>query len=470
MSALKKKLLAIPVEIYKREFFIQLYLALLASKDDFQVLLGEQNDMSFKRVYDGIYLHKDHANWSERIYKKVKSRNNLTAAQDSEGLIYPSEDDYLSNRASKWILENIDLVFFWGSVQKKLILKVSKGNNNFHIVGSPKFDICNLFRDNHKNLNTNYKRKAKKILINTRFASTNIRSTEDELMNLINLGVLKSDKDFENYESFINSENIIYGEFLSLIQKLDSVNDVKITIRPHPVEYLSFYNELAKSFSNVIIDNHTSLHEQILDHDCIIHDGCTTAVEAKCMGKAVFGLRPGSLKNAYSDYANNYSYNFSCSKSLYDYLINTNICDYKNNVSDDFAKESIYNWSSSSINSTYQIISKLNDLKLYPQGIFNAKAIYLTDLRRIMYYLYTEFSMIKYLFKQLNISKLNRLISSQIKIENKFCNIDLKEINNLIETLNKLDRNTLRLEEIEVKKISNRAILIYKKAHICGSK
>ena len=463
MSVLKKKLLALPVEIYKREFFTQLYLALLACENGFQVILGEQNDMSFKTARNGIYLHKDHANWSERIYKKVKSRNMLTAALDSEGLIYPSEDDYLSNRASKWILENIDLVFLWGSVQKNLIFKVSKGNNNFHIVGSPKFDMCNLYCDNHKNISNNYNRKAKKILINTRFASTNIKSKEDELKSLINLGVLKSDKDFENYESFINSEKIIYDEFFSLIQKLDSINDIKITIRPHPVESLMFYNELAKSFNNVIIDNYISLHEQILNHDCMIHDGCTTAIEAKCMGKAVFGLRPSSLKNAYSNYANNYSYNFSCSKSLYDYLINTDICDYINNSSDDFAKESIHNWKTSSINSTYQIISKFNDLKLNTQRLFNPKLIYLTDFRGIMYYFYTKFPIVKYFCKLLNISILNRLISSQISIENKFPNLDLKELNNLIETLNKLDKNTLRLEEIEVKKISKRAILILKK-------
>ena len=80
-----------------------------------------------------------------------------------------------------------------------------------------------------------------------------------------------------------------------------------------------------------------------------------------------------------------------------------------------------------------------------------------------MYYFYTKFSIVKYFCKLLNISILNRLISSQINIENKFPDFDLKELNNLIETLNKLDKNTLRSEEIEVKKISKRAILILKK-------
>lgn len=463
MINLQKRLLALPVEIYTREFFTQLYLALKACEDGFQVILGEQNEISFKTARNGIFLHKDHANWSERIFKNVKSRNMLTAALDSEGLIYPSEDDYLSNRASKWILANIDLVFLWGSVQKNLVSKVSKGNNNFHIVGSPKFDMCNLFRENHKNLTHNYKRKAKKILINTRFASTNIKSKDDEVKNLIKLGVIKSAEDFANYESFIESENIIYAEFLLLIKELDRVNGMEITIRPHPVECLSFYDELAREFNSVRIDNFTGLHEQILDHDCLIHDGCTTAIEANCMGKVVFGLRPSSLKNTYSNYANQYSHNFNCYRALKEYLINTNICDYKTHCFENLAKKSIHNWNSSSVNATHLMLSKFNELNVTPQEIVKRKLNYAIDLRKVVYHLYKKSELFKAIFKCLKFLPFNRIIKSQIGIEKKFPDLNLLEIQEKIKLINLLDLNTAKLEDIYLRKISKRSILIFSK-------
>lgn len=454
---MQKKLITIPIEIYKREFYFQLYLALLAANEDYQVLLGQQSEKLFKSTKNGIYFHKDHANWSVDWYKMASRRKMKTVAFDIEGLIYHTAEIYLNNRASKWILENIDLVLLWGNSQKKLISKVSNNNSNQTIIGSPKFDICNLLRDS---VVTNTNRKANRILINTRFASTNIKNSKNYFDNLIKLGVLKTQKDIVEHKYFIESENKIYEEFLNLIKLLDNNSNFKITIRPHPAEDHSFYTKLSSKFNNVVVDSKTDLYQQILNHDCVIHDGCTTAIEANCIGRPVFGLRPENLKNAYNNFANNFSLNFSCHKDLFDYLIKTKICDYIDSNCDNLAKSYIHNWKSSTINTTNSILESFNKFDIKYQNILNPSIL---DKFNYKIFLFKLISKTSYFNVFLKIKRVNSFITSRQMIESKFPNLDSIELKNLIENLNTLDKNTVKYDDLVIKTISKKLILIYKK-------
>ena len=459
----KKKLLTLPLEVYKREFFLNLYLALLASNKGFQVIIGEQNDKIFKIAQNGIFLHKDHANWSEDIFKRAKKRNMKTAALDAEGLIYESDEVYINNRASKWILENIDVIFLWGKTQRKLLSQVTKGTNNYCFTGSPKFDLCNLYAKLNKIDN---KRKATKVLINTRFASTNIQHHQAEKDNLIVLVVLKNQKDFDKYALFIKSEELIYSEFEKLIKLLNNHGGFQITIRPHPVEDFEFYKELAMSLKNVTVDNTTLIYNQFLENDCIIHDGCTTAVEAACLGKPVFGLRPDDLEHAYSDYANNYSFNYKDAQSLYKCLMNKDISDYPKPNNKIVPKESIFNWKGTNKNATYKILDVFNSLDLKKQSIFVANAIDLFDYKSILFRYIKNNKIIKFLFSCLKVPIFEKFVVGRQRLDLKYPDLKINEIIDMIIRLNTLDKSTVLLKDIKINKLSSKTVLLYKNQDI----
>ncbi len=287
---MKKKLIAIPIEIYKREFFYMLYLTLILIENDFQVVIGDQNEAIFRRLKKGIYFHKDHANWSRNLISKARKNLMKIAIFDVEGLIYISENDYVNTRISKEILEVSDFIFCWGEKQKKLLTKVVPNPKNIYVTGSPKIDISNLVL--LKNSNKSIDKFSKNILINTRFAVNNGVTYEVELKNQKKLGIIKNNNDLKLFNDFYESDVQIYNEFLLLIEGLAMNHQLRITIRPHPREICETYMNLFSKFSNVIVDNKTQLSDQFELNDCVIHDGCTTAIEARASGLPVFGLRP----------------------------------------------------------------------------------------------------------------------------------------------------------------------------------
>lgn len=461
MSKNKRKLLTIPIEIYQREFDLALYMALVATEKGFQVLLGGQIEKVFKKTKNGVYYHKDHANWSKKHYQSAIKRGMKTCALDVEGLIYSTPKTYLNIRANKWILDNIDLVFIWGENQRKLIESQSQIQENKVVVGSPKFDICELEKRNNKK--TNSQLYARKILINTRFASTNGFSKDNNIENLKNLGVLKTEEDIIEYNKSMKSEMLIFNEFLSFLE-ISAVNkDFLITIRPHPAENPQLYEDITSKFKNVIIDKDSDLRLQILSHDCVIHDGCTTAIEARALNKPVFGLRPSNLENAYIDYANQYSLNFTSAEDLYKYLLDTNIEDFNMPNIDKLALKSIDNWLGINGNATHKIVEQIDLLDIPLQDIvkfswysnFNIKTLFFKLSKRNSLFYKTASLILG--------EKFERFYNGRLLLDNKFGEIDLKEVRSRILYYNKLDEeNTTSLKDLSIVQSSEKLLLLYK--------
>ena len=329
----KKKILAIPIEFYQREFLLSVYLALKALKYNYQIIIGEQNEPIFNKIKNSLIYHKDHAPWSFEYLKKKRKNNNKIAILDVEGLIYNNVDEYINERVCEKVINISDVIFTWGENQKGIIFStVANCSEKLKIIGSPKFDICNLI--SLKRIPSSG--KVKKILINTRFSWNNSfrggdleENYDNELKVFKELGVVKNKKDEDDFKKYFLSEIKIYNEFISLIKKLVKNKKYQITIRPHPGENNDTYIKMFGHFENITVNSSESLNDQILQNDCLIHDGCTTAIEGRSIGIPVFGLRPENLENAYSKYANNYSLNFNSYLDLIDYIESNDISSFK---------------------------------------------------------------------------------------------------------------------------------------------
>ena len=104
MAIHQQKLLCLPIDLFKREFFIKMYVALVAVKHGYQVIVGENNEKVFKRIKNGVFLLKDHGIWHESRVKSAKKRGMINCAIDEEALIIGDTETYIRT-VSSWLFE-----------------------------------------------------------------------------------------------------------------------------------------------------------------------------------------------------------------------------------------------------------------------------------------------------------------------------------------------------------------------------
>ncbi|OOE32073.1 hypothetical protein BZG04_15775, partial [Salinivibrio kushneri] len=302
----------IPIELFQREIYTRLYLAIILVNKGYDVLICDQLNPKIFNFRKAVVFYKDHAHWSLNYYKKLKKNGMKIVAHDAEGLIIDNPNFYRSGRVSADVIELIDGILCWGDKQKEIINSV-RSCQKIHIAGDLRFDVARQFSA-HCSPSPDNKYLGKHVLINTRFSYTNPLSNNDIKASFIRLGYLKDKEDIERFTEIVNNDYLIQEEFYRLIRILSN-NDFKVTIRPHPAENEIKYKELFGD--SVVIDKHRSINSQIAEADFVVHDGCTTAIEARAQGKIVLGLRPPLVGCSYDNYANQFSTeNFDDAKAL----------------------------------------------------------------------------------------------------------------------------------------------------------
>ncbi|PHR89008.1 MAG: hypothetical protein COA80_17625 [Leeuwenhoekiella sp.] len=456
-----KPLALIHIELFKREFLPKLYLALkLAKKYDFQILIGKVENYAQKTKGPGVYLNKDHGLWSRERLIKIQENGYVVTAFDEEGMIYKSDELYNQTRGDKELLERLDAVFLWGNKQLETIQKNNSARNNKYLTGSPKFDLYKLLKDVSK------ERKSEsgivKILINTRFTYVNplSDSLEKEIDNLKRLNFITSHKEEIEFQEFVESDRKIFLEFVKLIESLANNDRFSITIRPHPAEKVAVYQELAQNYKNIKVDYSTELAQQICENDCVIHDGCTTAIEARALGKHVFGLRPGGLKRPYLSFANQFSTNFEEYEPLIEHLHNRNDWQFEDVA--DIAGKHIANWSGS--NATDSIAEVMNSFNTVPSPILKDRAVKERakySFKRILFHFIDKTVWVHGRLP----SKVGDKLISFYKRENKslatFSPIDMVYVQNNIQNLCRLDNSLGSAHEYSVRKVNAHSFVIY---------
>lgn len=277
------KLLYLPIEILDRELPSKLLIALEAASKGFAVCIIDQNELknNLKNLLPGAIIHKDHADCNAfHIFKVLKERGFLTCSLDEEGLVYFTREHFARARIGQKCMMVTDIVFAWGDDQYS-ILKENIQNESTSIVttGNPRFDIHVANREKREK----YKPQ-KKVLINTRFGSVNSGLNLDvdgyiERMRSVDEVKTPEDEAFRR-EYFIFMQKLFF-HFLDLINQLStSLPDYQFTIRPHPAESSLPYEHISQRYQNMHISSSRSLEKDLLEHDLLIHNGCTTGIEA----------------------------------------------------------------------------------------------------------------------------------------------------------------------------------------------
>ncbi|GJL61400.1 MAG: hypothetical protein NPIRA04_00540 [Nitrospirales bacterium] len=302
---MKKLDLFIPVENQVRELDAKLLLACLAVQRGFLVYLGWKGEMDQKiyRFRPGIYFAKSFARQNQKMLRILKGLGFRVIAWDEEGLVHYPPHVYHQVRFSADVIPYIDHIIAWGDDSAKL-LTIHQPNVSIpiHVLGNPRGDLLrpelrDYFQEETRDLK---KQHGDFILVNTNFGtvncfdpSLNICLPDDQSPRKIVLGRVARNMPQE-------FAYLRYSERLRLLQNFQELLPQLAThfpkhtiiLRPHPSENHSVWHDCAKNFPNVFVTNQGNALPWILASAVMIHNGCTTAVEAVSMDQPAISYEP----------------------------------------------------------------------------------------------------------------------------------------------------------------------------------
>jgi len=293
------KRIYIAVEIPSRELHAKVLLACIAAEKGYTAIIGNSAEMrdALRTWKPGTIVWKGLVKKAQKNYKLFHYFEHTVVAQCEEGLVYSSADFYTSLRVSEDALEELDLFFSWGGNQTKDILSKLPGQKEkIVLAGNPRIDLLDeRFRGVfNKEVEKIKKKYSPYLLVNTNFSTyTHSLGPEAVIQRLKAKGTIKNPEEEAFYRGRSENRKILFREFIQMFEMLDSsMANYTILLRPHPSEDISLWRDSVSHLKNVQVVREGSAIPWIVGCELMIHNDCTTAIEASILGKNVISYRP----------------------------------------------------------------------------------------------------------------------------------------------------------------------------------
>jgi len=289
--------LIIPVENQVRELDAKLLLACIAARHGFSVIIGSRLEISFRigAFPPSIYLAKSMTARSLKMFRIMRQLGHIIAGWDEEALIHPPAETYFSRRLSPEALPHVSRLFAWGEENAELWRQYPflPPDIPIHLTGNPRGDMLRpemqpFFAEETEHLRQQY---GDFLLINTNFSFVNAFYSGQNLFQ-----PLKNPGDQPRFgraavgmsphfaAGLRDHKQAVFLSFQRLIPSLEQAfPQLTVIIRPHPVENPSIYHQLAAGCQRVKVVNEGNVIPWLLASRAVIHNGCTTGVEAYIM-------------------------------------------------------------------------------------------------------------------------------------------------------------------------------------------
>jgi surface carbohydrate biosynthesis protein len=300
--ALPKKwpLLFLPIETKVREFQAKLLLSCYAAEAGFEVIIGEQVELSrrVKRMAFGIYIEKGLTPPKLENITQLHAVGHIPVAWCEEGLVMFNREAYARDRVYEDVLSKLSLFLAWGNAQTEALqMKVPDVMKKVVVTGNPRFDLLRLpyrsvFFPAAERIRERFGRF---LLINTNFGVYNnffgSRFFISEMME--RYGRIIDEEHRKFFDGLIAHVESTYRYFVQMVSRLSrEFPEYKIVVRPHPSENHRAWKEEMAGLPNALVVHEGTAIPWILASQMVIHNTCTTAVEAFILEKPVVAYRP----------------------------------------------------------------------------------------------------------------------------------------------------------------------------------
>ena len=300
---MNKPFLILPVENQVRELDAKLLLACLAAQDGYRSIIGwkSQIDLRLGRFPPSIYFAKSLTNNNTKVYRILRKLGHCIIACDEEALVHYPPEIYYARRVGMEALNLIDILIAWGEANRTLLEGCPGfgGHDKIKVLGNPRVDflrpeLSGFFDDQVASLRQQH---GDFILINTNFGSINCYDDKFNLFRRKNgqlapgRGSRGMPRDYA--EGLFYYRTQIFEEFRRMIPRIAAAfPENKIIVRPHPAEDQAVWRELLSPNSNVAVVREGNVVPWLRACKCLIHNGCTTAVEGFILGAKIISFVP----------------------------------------------------------------------------------------------------------------------------------------------------------------------------------
>jgi len=304
--------LIIPVESQVRELDAKLLLACAAAERGFPVLIGSRAFVHYAitAMPRGVYLAKSMRSLSNRMFGILRQLGHEIVAWDEEALVRFPREDYYRRRLSPKALGLVSHLLAWGEDDAEIFRKFPEyPGTPIHVTGNPRIDLIRpdmraYFDAEVAEIRRRY---GEFVMINTNFGYVNAFASSLNLMQetkkpgaapVEGKNTLGMTSEFAR--GLAAHKQALFEHFRKLVPALArALPDRTIVLRPHPAEGHETWKQAASGCRNVHVVNEKSVIPWLAAATVLVHNGCTTAVEAAVLGKAAVAYRP--VRNATFD-------------------------------------------------------------------------------------------------------------------------------------------------------------------------
>ena len=296
----------LPVENQVRELDAKILLACIAARRGFVTVLGPRSllELRVNSFPKSVYIAKSLKSGNGRYFKILRKFGHTVAGWDEEALVHLPPDLYISRRLSPIVFKYLSHLFAWGQDNADLLGHYPDiiTGTSIHVTGNPRGDLLrpelHAFYD--KDVQKIRKTYGNFILVNTNFNVVNAFYAIQNIFQPVKhpnetpkLGRTAQNMSREDASVFNDHKQAIFEEFKHLIPQLDKVfPDYAVVVRPHPGENQKVYHHIADQCQRVQVSNAGNVVPWILAAKAMIHNGCTTGVEAYLLGVPAISYRP----------------------------------------------------------------------------------------------------------------------------------------------------------------------------------
>lgn len=297
----------ISLEVAARELDSKLLLAVLAASKGHEVVIssfGEiLNALKTRTLKPGI-VHTKSLTPSKKKIKKhqavIDTGSKITSIDEESGIDEISYDQFAKDRYSDLTIGQSSAVFGWGDEDVNTLKRIyPKNSNKIYKTGSPRVDLWQSFF-------FDYWKKPKGIikkpflLISSNQECTKMLTFHEEIKFNKTAGYFDRDQNLYKKIFYRMSEDYKkFYEFIEAIKYLSKNNNgYDIVLRPHPRDNMKNWEVVLEDIPNVYIIREDSISAWVKNTFVVMHNGCTTAIEATISGKPVITYNPFQMEYA----------------------------------------------------------------------------------------------------------------------------------------------------------------------------
>jgi surface carbohydrate biosynthesis protein len=296
--------LLIPVENQVRELDPKLLLACIAARRGFTSVIGSRREMemridSFPR---SVYLSKSMTVRSLLFFWVAVKYGHEIITWDEEALVHLPPETYYSRRLHPAAIRRVSHLFAWGEENAELWRQYPQLPEGIpiHVTGNPRSDLLRPQMHPYYAAEVAAIRRefGDFILVNTNFNHVNAFGADMNLFKPAHPGQRPRfgrgarGMSREYAEGLRDHKRAVMADFERMIPGLEEdFPEVTIIVRPHPTESHEPYRRIAQACRRVRVTNQGNVVPWLLSARALIHNGCTTGIEAFELGVPALSYR-----------------------------------------------------------------------------------------------------------------------------------------------------------------------------------